>query len=101
MVGSAVDPAAVGGADLTWQHRLALDLRFDLQRHQLDRARGRLARAQRMADLAWPTNSGKGIDRHRQRMAHPAAGDSHCPRWAFVDPRSEEHTSELQSLAYL
>ena len=44
MAGSAVDPAAVGGADLARQHRLALDLRFDLQRHQLDGARGRSAR---------------------------------------------------------
>ena len=39
--GAAADPAALGRADLAEQHRLAMDLRFHLQHHQLDAARDR------------------------------------------------------------
>src|SRR5687767_15348106 len=43
--------------------------------------------------------------RGRSRCAPPAGSGSTCPQSrgarAIVDKRSEEHTSELQSLAYL
>ena len=67
----------LGGADLAGEHRVAVNLRPGLQRHQLDPPpRGRL-RAGHLADLARAAKSRDGVDHRGARVADDAAGHRH------------------------
>ena len=87
VAGAAADPAPLGRADLARQRRLAVDVRFHLQRHQLDAACGPPARSAAMADLARHARPRHGVDHHRPGLAHAAAGDRHHPGGAVLDSR--------------
>src|SRR5262249_17370762 len=79
MVRSPADPPALGGADLLRHHWLALDIRADLQRDQLDAEVDRRLRTENLADLAGPAAPGDGFSHHRARLAIVTAGDDHPP----------------------
>src|SRR5947207_3779735 len=61
-------PAPLGRTGLARRHRVDMDLRFDLQRDQLD-AEGRRAAA-RLAVLAGGPRAGAARDHHRAGVAH-------------------------------
>ena len=84
MAGAPADPVAVGRAGVAGQHRLVVDVRFDLQRHQLDAAPV-ACWFQRVADLAGPAAPGDVGDHHGPGLAHAAAGDGDSARRAVVD----------------
>ena len=79
-------PAAVGGADLAGDARLALDLRLDVQRDQLGPEGGGLAGPGRLVLLARRPDAGDGLDHHDPRLAHAAVLDGHPAGRAHVDP---------------
>src|SRR5437899_225697 len=74
---------AVGGPRVARRHRLDVDLRFDLQRDQLD-AQGDRA-APRLALLARRTGPRAVRDHHRAGVAHFPVRDRDRPRGALVD----------------
>src|SRR5438552_3818536 len=81
----AVRPAlAVGRARLARRDRLDVDLRFHVQRDQLDPQGHRPAA--RLALLAGGAATGAGGDHHRAGLAHLSLRDRHRARGARVTP---------------
>ena len=75
-----VDHLALGGADRARQRRLGVDVRFALQRHQLDLDRTRHLQPRGGAELARHSASGDAVRDRRQRLALLSVCDRRLPR---------------------
>ena len=100
-VRQGADHTALGGAGRARHGRLAVDVRFALQRHQLDADRARLHHPRAGAELARQAGSGDAVGDRRQCLALLPVRHRHLPRRHHRGPAGRARRGDRRRRRFL